>query len=64
MARQLFVRYSSQCFYLTHMIQHFFMIGTEYLREPVLGDFKYLASTFYVFMYKFFCVISPIFEIQ
>ena len=52
LARQVFVRYSSQCSYLIQMIQLFskFNCIREYLKRGILGAFKYLASTFYLFL--------------
>ena len=58
MAHQVYVRYSTQCSYLAHMIKHFSKIICYdiFIEKEVLRDFKYLVSTFYLFGKKSFCV--------
>ena len=54
LARQVFVRYWSKCSYLAQMLQHFLKLifVRVFKKKGIVGTFKYLASTFYLFVEK------------
>ena len=54
LARQVLVRYLSKCSYLAQMV---------FKKKGILGAFKYLASTFYLFVKQRFFVCLLLFEI-